>query len=460
MRTGGNGVQNGEGRGPGRLRDLAALQRIGAVLRILRIIGIVASVAAFLVFVFSDNWLARVMERAVRQELEEEGLTPSDMRPTPIEGFSVAGTAPVEGDLYGSTLSADGSGVWIASGDGRLIHYGIAEGTVTRSLPLDEMPSPRDVALAPDGRLLVADPSGIVGYVDSDGNVEVVYRREGAAVELFPVQAVQDGEALLILNGGPSPGIVVWTGEAAVARYGYGHVTDMVARDGYVYVSGGHESGLPVAKLSRAGVDTFVPVDTTWIWALSYWDRPFVSLDVDELGFITIVDQAGHLVQLSPGARVILHAPPHGDGLGDARSVTALPGGALLVVYARGLRTYRLNEAGTMMREAVVAASRGDGPGALLLFEQLVEREPRLQSLRRWLAGAYLSLGRPQDAAKHFYLASDREGFKAAVAAEAYNVRKNRLWGVWVMIMAVTVVIWTLDALLSFLLEAWTEEEA
>ena len=112
-----------------------------------------------------------------------------------------------------------------------------------------------------------------------------------------------------------------------MARYGYGHVTDMVARDGYVYVSGGHESGLPVAKLSgrcryvRSG-------NTTWIWALSYWDRPSL-LDVDELGFITIVDQAGHLVQLSPGARVILHAPARRRP-GDARSVTALPGGALL----------------------------------------------------------------------------------------------------------------------------------
>ena len=27
---------------------------------------------------------------------------------------------------------------------------------------------------------------------------------------------------------------------------------------------------------------------------------------------------------------------------------------------------------------------------ALLLFEQLVEREPRLQSLRRWLAGVFI----------------------------------------------------------------------
>ena len=89
-------------------------------------------------------------ERAVRQELEEEGLTPSDMRPTPIEGFSAAGTAPVEGDLYGSPFLPTAG--LIASGDGRLIHYGIAEGTVTRSLPLDEMPRP---ATSPSHRTAV-----------------------------------------------------------------------------------------------------------------------------------------------------------------------------------------------------------------------------------------------------------------------------------------------------------------
>lgn len=442
-----------------RSKSRAITERIGSVLRILRIVGVVASVAAFLIFVFSDNWLARVMERSIRQELQEEGLSHSDMRPTPIMGFSLTAQVPIDGDPRGATLASDGSGVWIASSDGQLLLYSVAEGVVTDTLASAELPSPYDVTVAQDGRLLVADPSGVVAYVDHEGNVEPIASRASfAGGDLMPLRVAEDGETVLIINGGQPPGVLALIGEDTVARYRFANVTDLVMRDGYLYVSGGHESGLPVARLSRAGADTFIPVDTTWIWALSYWDVPFVSLDVDELGFTTIVDQEGHLVQLSPGARVILHGPSERDDLGEARSITALSAEAFLVVYERGIRTYRLNEEGTMMRDAVIAASRGDYPRAITLWEELVTREPHLSSLRRWLGGAYLALERPQEAAKYFYLASDREGFQTAVSAEAYKVRKEHLWEVWITIMGVTLVVWILDGLWSFMRDSGEEE--
>lgn len=460
MHNNDNGTQ-GDGRKMARSRKIRVILRsLGRVLRILRIAGVVATVCAFLVFVFSDNWLTRFMERSVQEELREEGLSLGAMRPTPISGFDLAESVAIEGDLHGAALAYDRRGVWIASSDGRLLHYGLEEGAVTKSLTLEELPSPRDVALSQDGRLLVADPSGIVAYVDTEGNTEVLYGRQpDDAVILTPLRVAEDGETVLILNEGQPPGIVALVDDRTIGRYGYAHVTDLVMFSGYLYVSGGHESGLPVARLSRAGADTFIPVDTTWIWALSYWDIPFVSLDVDEQGYITVVDETGHLVQLTPGARVILHAAPEIEDLGKARSVISLNDGALLVVYERGVKTYRLNEAGAMMREAVMAASSGDRTKALALWEQLTVWEPHLLSLRRWLGGAYLDLDRPREAAKHFYLASDKEGFQAAVKAEAYRVRKEHLWDVWVMIMGVTVVVWILDAVWPALPEPREEEE-
>lgn len=418
---------------------------IGGLLRVARVIAAVAAVLAFLIFVFSDNLVGRVMERSIKQELRYEELSRSAMRPTPVEGYTLLASQPVSAELRHATLAPDALGVWITSGDGRLLHYSLSARSFTDTVEPEGITSLQGLAVAEDGRLLVSDPSGAVAYVDRQGTAELVYLAQpGDSNPLMPLRAIEYAGTLLILNGGEPHAIVSWTEGNLLTWYEDPSITDMLTQGGYLYVLGGHESGLPVAKLSTAGVDSFAGTEESWAWALPYWDVPFVALDVDELGFIFMVDVNGHLVQLSPTGRVIQQLPPRGEELGPARAVTVLPDGGLLVVHERGIKEFELNQEGMLLREALIATLMGDHSGAIPLWEELVEQEPYLISLRRLLGNAYLATEQPDQAAKQFYLAADSAGFDAAVGMAAYRVRKESLWRVWVTLMGLAVALWVL----------------
>lgn len=423
------------------------VKAVGRFLPAARIIATVGAVVAFLVFVFADNILHVRMERAIVRDLEAEGIGRNAMRFTPVEGYDQGAEIRLSTGLRDAALANDESGLWVITTGGEAIFVDLASGVITNRLRPVGMSSPTSISTAPDGRLLVADDqAGLVSYVDAEGQIELVYQRgEGQALQLSPEHPVAIGEQVFAVSGAPATGIFAFTQGTPSRLYGYANITDMVAHGDHLYITAGHEGGLPVAKLTTTGTNRLVNVDLSWAWALQFWDIPFVGLDVDDQDFMTIVDAEGQIVQLSPSARVVSQLPPARDELGPARTVVARSDGGVVVVYDQGVVVHSLSRQGSLVRQATSLTEAGEYEAALPLWTELVEQEPELLTLRRWLGWTYLATGEPHPAAKQLYLAGDKEGFDAAVDADASRLRREYLWQIWIGLMGLAAVLWVLN---------------
>lgn len=423
-------------------------EMIGRILRGLRVAGIVASVAAFLVYVYADNIIGWQMERSVRAELSAEGLSRSVMRPTPIEGFALTATLPLAGEFYGSALTHDGSGVWLADGTGAIVLFDLQSHRNVQRLEYEGFERPEGVFVTADERLLISDPgAGHVYSWDQEGRVERIDAPSNVSA-FIPTRAVLGSDGMLyVLNQGYPPGILsLPSGKPAVTVYGQDQLYDLQVSGVHLVTAGVQASGFPLAKVSSVGVDVFANVDPERMWALPYWNEPFVAVGIEPDGFITIADRAGHLVQLNSSPRVILHLPAIPDAPGELRSLTVDREGNVIAIHEAGVRLYELTPAGAQVREATRLFMAGQYEASIPLWESLVAEAPDRSVLRQALAQAYLATGEPLKALPHSYLIADDEGFAAGVKAESSRVRRTYLWPIWTTILLFTVVVWILNS--------------
>lgn len=418
--------------------------RVGRLLPTVQITLVVMTILAFLAFVFADNMVAAFQRRAIWGKLQREGLSQAAMRPTPIEGWGLESSVPIEGDLHGSYLTDHA--LWIADGNGEIIRFDVNERAISERITNGQFISPRGVSQSVNGQLIVADPlRRAVVYLGKDGETSRVL--EASLDEFIPIRAIESTDGrLYVLSAGEPMGLFVWPVEQTPRMlFSRGGQVDLRGRGENVYTTGSLIDGLPFAKISPGGLNLLQTARSKRLWALPFWEVPLVGLDIDADGFVTLVDAEGHLFQIDQSGTVILHLPPITGGPGAVRSISAGPTGSLAVVHSEGVRLFELLSLGATVREATILSNQGRYGEATLLWKQAVAEVSDRTVVRRALADAYLNDDEPILAAEQYFLINDREGFDAAIKAVTKRLRQTVMWRTLSILVLATFATWLLN---------------
>lgn len=275
-----------------------ALEAAARWVRVLQFTSIGLMVLSFIVYIFADELVGMAYRRAIGREMTAAGIDARLMSTTPPVGFRLVATYEAPGDLVGAAWSEADGGLWLADGEGALLLFEPAEGTLIRRVGESVLTSPRSVSLTPDNRLLVADlGQRAVLYLHPDGGLQS--RIEAPAIatgeDFQPLQAVHGPAGrLYVLNAGRPAGILVWPESGPPRTFISRGGQAAIASDGtYLYSTGMPVNRRPLAQVSAVGSDVFAHIAIDRLWALPYWDRPFTGIVVDHEGFITLVDERG-----------------------------------------------------------------------------------------------------------------------------------------------------------------------
>lgn len=203
-------------------------------------------------------------------------------------------------------------------------------------------------------------------------------------------------------------------------------------------------------------------LDAELIFGDLEWDRKsyvsgtrvttFIDLDVDELGFINMLDKGrGRVFQYTERGELIAVFGAYGQQFGTFDNPTSVEsvGDKVVVVDSikRSLTVFKPTAYGEKYREAIVLLSQDDFSGSLKIWEGLLEENSNNAQAYYGIGRVYDMQGNYKEAMKNFKLAGDRISY-----SNSFEEYRNDLIKQWFLpIVIVVAALYILSIVLKIL---------